>query len=155
MKVPQSYTTFCNPMASLSMGFSRQEYWSGLPFSSPGDLPDPGVEPRSPAQILYLWGEDKREIWGIKYYILKHSSFLRFLVCRYKWGHILKKSSGFSVSWPILSHLPGSLKASARYFSEEEGGYHSSVPSWTPSPPSGVLLWSHLGAPVTVTLAWH
>ena len=35
--------------ASLSMGFSRQEYWSGLPFPSPGDLPDPGIEPSSPA----------------------------------------------------------------------------------------------------------
>ena len=35
--------------APLSMGFSRQEYWSGLPFLSPGDLPDPGIEPRSPA----------------------------------------------------------------------------------------------------------
>ena len=33
----------------LSMGFSRQEYWSGLPFPSPGDLPDQGIEPRSPA----------------------------------------------------------------------------------------------------------
>ena len=33
----------------LSMGFSRQEYWSGLPFPSPGDLPYPGIEPRSPA----------------------------------------------------------------------------------------------------------
>ena len=32
-----------------SMGFSRQEYWSGLPFSSPGDLPEPGIEPWSPA----------------------------------------------------------------------------------------------------------
>ena len=31
------------------MRFSRQEYWSGLPFPSPGDLPDPGIEPRSPA----------------------------------------------------------------------------------------------------------
>jgi len=30
------------------MGFSRQEYWSGLPCFSPGDLPDPGMEPRSP-----------------------------------------------------------------------------------------------------------
>jgi len=30
------------------MGFSRQEYWNGLPFPSPGDLPDPGIEPRSP-----------------------------------------------------------------------------------------------------------
>ena len=35
--------------APLSMGFSRQEYWSGLPFPSPGDLPNPGIEPKSPA----------------------------------------------------------------------------------------------------------
>ena len=35
--------------APPSMGFSRQEYWSGLPFPSPGDLPDSGIEPRSPA----------------------------------------------------------------------------------------------------------
>ena len=34
---------------SLSMGFSRQEYWSGLPFPSPGNLPDPGIKLRSPA----------------------------------------------------------------------------------------------------------
>ena len=44
----------CNPravacQASLSMGFPRQEYWSGLPFPSPGDFPDPGIEPASPA----------------------------------------------------------------------------------------------------------
>ena len=35
--------------APLSMEFSRQEYWSGSPFPSPGDLPKPGIEPRSPA----------------------------------------------------------------------------------------------------------
>ena len=35
--------------APLSMGFSRQEYWSELPFPSPGDLPDPGIQPGSPA----------------------------------------------------------------------------------------------------------
>ena len=35
--------------APPSMGFSRQEYWSGLLFPSPGNLPDPGIEPRSPA----------------------------------------------------------------------------------------------------------
>ena len=34
-----------------SMGFSRQDYWSGLPFSSPGDLPDPGIEPESTGVI--------------------------------------------------------------------------------------------------------
>ena len=39
----------------LSIGFSRQEYWSGLPFPSPGDLPNPGIEPGSPTsrQTLY------------------------------------------------------------------------------------------------------
>ena len=36
--------------APLSMGFPRQEYWNGLPFPLPGDLPDPGIEPTSPAQ---------------------------------------------------------------------------------------------------------
>ena len=40
--------------APPSMGFSRQEYWSGWPFPSPGDLPDPGIEPRSPAFLLGL-----------------------------------------------------------------------------------------------------
>ena len=35
--------------ALLSMGFPRQEYWSGLPFHPPGDVPDPGTEPTSPA----------------------------------------------------------------------------------------------------------
>ena len=37
--------------APLSMGFLRQEYWSGLPFPSPGDLPEPGIKPLSPALV--------------------------------------------------------------------------------------------------------
>ena len=46
----QSYLTLCNPwaVAPLSMGYSRLEYWSGLPFPSAGDLPDPGIKPQSP-----------------------------------------------------------------------------------------------------------
>ena len=36
------------------MGFSRQEYWSGLPFPSPGDLPDPGIEPRYRTQVSHI-----------------------------------------------------------------------------------------------------
>ena len=57
--VTQSCPTFCDPTnwtpravaheASLSIEFSRQEYWSGLPFSSPEGLPDLGIEPWSPA----------------------------------------------------------------------------------------------------------
>ena len=42
-----SWTVACK--APLSVGFSRQEYWSGLPFPSPRDLPDPGIEPGLPA----------------------------------------------------------------------------------------------------------
>ena len=54
--VTQSCPTLCNPLdcthqAPLSMGFSRQQYWSRLPFSSARDLPNPGIEPRSPALL--------------------------------------------------------------------------------------------------------
>jgi len=52
--VAQSCPPLCNlwtmaRQAPLSVGFPRQEYWSGLPFPPPGDLPDPGIEPRPPA----------------------------------------------------------------------------------------------------------
>ena len=43
------------PQTLQSMGFSRQEYWSGLPFPSPGDLPSPGIEPASPAFVGELF----------------------------------------------------------------------------------------------------
>ena len=53
-EVAQLCLTLCDPIdcsyqAPVSMGFSRQEYWSGLPFPSPGDLPNPGINPRSSA----------------------------------------------------------------------------------------------------------
>ena len=47
-EVVQSCPTLCDHMGPRSMGFSGQGYWSGLPFPSPEDLPDPGIEPRSP-----------------------------------------------------------------------------------------------------------
>ena len=51
--VAELYLTLTTPwtlacQAPLSMGFHRQEYWSGLPFPSPGDLLNPGIKPRSP-----------------------------------------------------------------------------------------------------------
>ena len=54
--------TLCDPpwtiahQAPLSMGFPRQEYWSGLPFPPPGDLPDSGTEPVSPASPALTGG---------------------------------------------------------------------------------------------------
>ena len=65
--VAQSCLTLCDPwtvahQAPLSVGFSRQEYWSGLPFPSPGDLADPGIEPGSPAlQADSLPSEPQRD----------------------------------------------------------------------------------------------
>ena len=61
------WTVACQ--APLSMGFPRQEYWSGLPFHSPGDIPDPGIEPRSPAlhsDSLLTELQGKSNLGGIK-----------------------------------------------------------------------------------------
>ena len=56
------WTVACQ--APLSTGFSRQEYWTGLPFASPADLPDPGIEPVSPVlQTHSLPTEPPRKPW--------------------------------------------------------------------------------------------
>jgi len=58
----------------LSMGFSRQEYWNGLPFYSPGDLPNPGIEPRAPIlQVDSFTDWAIREaLWLITHLIMGH-----------------------------------------------------------------------------------
>ena len=70
VKVAQSCLTLCDPMVCslsyqgpLSMEFSRKEYWSGLPFPSPGDHPDPGIKPGSPAlEADYLPSEPPEKL---------------------------------------------------------------------------------------------
>ena len=58
------WTVSCQ--APVSVGLSRQEYWSGLPFPSPGDLPNPGIEPRSPAlEADTLKGDFNTGCWGM------------------------------------------------------------------------------------------
>ena len=74
--------------APLSMGFSRQEYWSGLPFPSPGNLPDTGIKPRSPALQIHSL---PTELWGNDILAL-HIKFTKD-ICTYK-------VSGGS-SWPL------------------------------------------------------
>ena len=76
--------------APPSIGFSRKECWSGLPFPSPGDLPDPGIKPRSPAlQADTLPSEPPEWQWGkVNYKVLvkgefntmKHSFYKRLFV---------------------------------------------------------------------------
>ena len=61
-KLLHSCPTLCDPMdytalqGPLSMGFSKQEYWNGFLCHSPGDLPDPGIEPESPMSSAMAGG---------------------------------------------------------------------------------------------------
>ena len=56
---------------SLSMGFSRQEYWSGVPFPSPADLPNPGVKPRSFALQADSLTSEPGEFPGVFFFLLR------------------------------------------------------------------------------------
>ena len=113
-------TTLATPwtvayVAPLSLGFPRQEYWSGLPFPSPGDLPKPGIEPGSSAlQILVhrhmtnkwtkkcqikwiltlFWGWSTAMIeWFIKKINVSHHSYLSCLTQLHLYRHIINAIS--------------------------------------------------------------
>ena len=99
--------------APPSMGFSKQEYWSGLPFPSPGDLPDSGIKPRSPAlQADALPSETPGKPW---YHYFKRilSNFLSGL------GNLRKKLSfdgKGTITFDLTSYVSLFLTA-AWYFS--------------------------------------
>ena len=80
-EVAQLCPTLCNRctvayQAPLSMGFSRQEYWSGLPFPSPGDLPDPGIKPWSLAlQADALTSEPpEKPLTGSRFFLIQRDT---------------------------------------------------------------------------------
>ena len=67
--VTQSYPILCDPMSvahqpPLSLGFPQQEYWSGLPFPPPGDLPDIGTEPKTSALVGGFFTTGKAQGWS-------------------------------------------------------------------------------------------
>ena len=63
------------------MGFPRQEYWSRLPFPSPGDLPDPGIEPVSPALAGRFFTTEPPDKPLLCYMLLLLSHFSRVRLC--------------------------------------------------------------------------
>ena len=93
-----SWTVALQP--PLSMGFSRQEYWRGLPFSSPGDLPDPGIGPVSPALAGRVFATSAA--WEA------HTGLALYGCCsggRYGWG----RPQGFPrQEWVAISFSRGS-----------------------------------------------
>ena len=99
--------------APLSMEFSRQEYWSVLPFPPPGDLPDPGIEPRSPA----LQADDLlTELWGKPQAHSKLSLTILVILLNWSFQHCViwvMTSSYQRGSWnsnsdfPLVTRSPG------------------------------------------------
>ena len=80
--------------ALSSMGFFRQEYWSGLPFPPPGDLPHPGIEPGSPAlQADCLWSEPP----GKPVYIYRHIYICMMRICSHPASSPHPPHSGFFI----------------------------------------------------------
>ena len=102
--------------APLSMEFPRQEFWSGLPFPSPGDLPDPGIEPVSPVAPALAGG------------------FLRLVTPGKTYGHIICiNSPRFQLPSPYCEILMGShylvcrsrdQNAASTYQTEQDGGVY-------------------------------
>ena len=75
--------------APLSVGFSRQEYWSGLLFPSPGDLPDPGIDPESPVSLALLHCVTQKPIMSVVQ-PLKRNGHLTYYNVDKPWEHCAK-----------------------------------------------------------------
>ena len=125
--------------APLSMGFSRQEYWSGLPFPSPGDLPDPGIEPPtqgSPAlQADALISEPPLLI---KFPIYSFLGFVSLLIH----GVLLKTVSYYCNSFLSLSLLFLAMPYSVQNLSSPTFFVPPTVEAWSPTtgPPGNSLI---------------
>ena len=149
--------------APLSMGFSRQECWSGLPFPSPGDFPDPGIEPGSPALQADSLLIEPLNIWGVLQSMgragndtpLQYSCLENPIVRGAWWAAV----HGVAKSWTRLSGFTLSFHFRAL---EKEMATYSSILAWRipgTGEPGGLLSmgshrvrhdWSDLAAAAAV-----
>ena len=86
--------------APPSMGFSRQEYWSGLPFPSPGNLPDPGIEPRS-----RLISGRRFNLWATREAIWSKLPFSLSTRCMGSWNKVTSFNSHALSTYHVWSDL--------------------------------------------------
>ena len=121
----------------LSMGFSRQEYWSGLPCPPPGDLPHPGIFPMSPASLALQvdsYAEPRKPKWNLVGHKGLHFNipFLKVLLFFFKVKSLLLNMLGDLPSGPVLKNLPSN------------GGEECLIPGWgiKIAHATGQLSWS-------------
>ena len=121
--VTQSCPTLCNPMncslpGSSVMEFFRQEYWSGLPFPSPGDLPNPGIEPRSPAlqadSLLWATREAPPSPW-VSLFPETHNNEIRPI----NNPTMTNECSSERMDWLDLPAVQGTLKSLLQHHSSK------------------------------------
>ena len=84
--------------APPSVGFSRQEYWSGLRFPSPGDLPKPGIEP---ARHFTIWAKKRKQNFFFFFFCLRSTKFPYFP--NFRWKDIISKQS--IIHWTLSERL--------------------------------------------------
>ena len=125
--------------APSSMEFSRQEYWSGLPFPSPGELSDPGVEPRSPDLLADTLPPAGKPSWihkSYNFYMSEKCSASVILLKNPFYKSIFKKYWGQTVQWRIKLSLgfPGGSEVKV---SACNAGNLGSIPGSGRSPGEG------------------
>ena len=121
--VPDSVTPWIKAHQTLlSMGFSRQEYWSGLPLPSPGDLPHPGIEPRTPALQIdslptELWGKTLQRCTSVTIIKIRFYFILswHYQLGRHKHNFAIDENYWWTLLW-LLTPFRYTLKSSESNF---------------------------------------
>ena len=136
------WTVACQ--APLSMGFPRQEYWSGLSFPTPGDLPDPGIKPTSPALAGRLFTTEPPVSFSLSDAATRKLTITRQLVFDFSWTVPPRPSQGclsFPLQFPKVRSNQLLAERTHDPLTERKrswGRAHLAVPPWGPRPSTGL-----------------